>query len=283
MGSMNETGSYRQRVNEAKEHIKKLFEIEKVMYVTEIKVRLDGSADEKVRLWQWITQNALNELHNAGDLRRRTRVGAFQVEGEKTRRTEMSFYFPSKYCYADVAPVIRTKMDIINRHSAVASKAGSYAEQVVEKALAKTGFKVPSRDGKSTRRFRKKEWKGQHDLDFIAHGKLENRWYGIQVKNTLAYPEWDDVAGLVDVCDYLGLTPWFISRQLPGDYTWDLYRSGGFYTLFDKWLLPKREKELCKAVNTLLGIPVMCKDTRGAVSFLGSKLGLVHAYKPYVG
>ena len=164
--------------------------------------------------------------------------------------------------------------------AAVSSEAGSYAEEVVGKALVKAEFKIPP-DGRDTRRFRGKEWKGQHDLDFIVHGEAENRYYGIQVKNTLTYPEWDDVAGLIDACEFLGLTPWFISRQMPGDYTWDIWVSGGFYTLFDKWLLPEKHKDLCREVTSVLGFPVLCTGEEVAIDFLVEKLEPVHAYKTY--
>jgi hypothetical protein len=65
--------------DEAKEHVRKLFEQEKVMHVSEIKVRLDGSVDSKVQFWQWVTYDALGEMYRAGEVRRRPRVGVRKV------------------------------------------------------------------------------------------------------------------------------------------------------------------------------------------------------------
>jgi len=86
--------TYREYVNEAKEKIRELFQKETAMHVTEIRVRLDGSVDPKVHFFHWITYDALKELHNEGELRRRPRKGQIHVEGEE--KVEVEHWFPSK-------------------------------------------------------------------------------------------------------------------------------------------------------------------------------------------
>lgn len=261
--------------DEAKGHIRRLFEQEKVMHVGEIKVRLDGSVNQEVQFWQWVTYDALSEMYRDGELRRRPRVGLQKVEGEEnTRRTDITFYYPSKYSYKDVVDVVRMKMDIINEYSAVSSEAGGYAETVIAEALVRAEFEVIDRN---TKTFEGRTWEGVHDLDFVVNGRREGRSYGIQVKNTMTYPDWDDVASLIDICDCLRLVPWFVSRTLPGDYSYDVYESGGFYTLFNKWLLPEKYWELGKRMVEKLGQPVFLSGEE-ALRFLVGELGKVHRY-----
>ncbi|RLI18173.1 hypothetical protein DRO49_02600 [Candidatus Bathyarchaeota archaeon] len=271
--------SYREYINEAKNKIRELFEKEKAMYVTEIKVRLDGSVDERTRFWHWVTYDALQEMRRDGELKRRPRRGVYYIEeeeGERSRKrgSKITFYYPSSLSYADVAPIIRKKLDLVNEYATIASKVGGYAEEVVKKALEAENFTVV---GRNVKKFRDREWHRKGEPDFVAYGEKEDRYYAIQVKNRLTYPEWDDIATLIDVSDYFGIRPWFIARQLPGDYTLDIIKSKGFYTTFLKLIIPESHMDLAKKLRDILGFPVVFREHE-AIRMLREKFARIHGY-----
>lgn len=269
---------YRDYIREASEHIQRLFDVEKVMHVTELRVRLDGSIDPKIKYWHWVTFDALTKMYREGKLKRRQRLGVYKLEDETEeggkRGSKMTFYFPSRYSYSDVKDIVREKLGIINDYSSKSSETGLYAENIVKFALEDSDFEVL---GRNTRDFDRKKWKGPHDLDFIVKGTIENRIYGIQVKNTLSYPDWDDVAGLIDICDFFTIKPWFISRQLPGDYITDILNCGGYYTLFFNFIVPDKYEEMAGRMRSKLGLPVEWRE-RTNLYYFKQKFEEVHGY-----
>lgn len=269
---------YGDYIKEATEHIRSLFSVEKAMHVTELRVRLDGSKDPKIKYWHWVTFDALTKMYREGELKRRQRLGEyrFEDEGEEggKRGSKMTFYFPSAYSYSDVKDVVREKLDIINQYSSRSSETGLYAEDVIKSALEDSDFKVLDRN---TRDFDDKKWKGPHDLDFIVEGVKESRRYGIQVKNTLSYPDWDDIAGLIDICDFFKIRPWFISRQLPGDYITDILNCKGYYTLFFKFIVPDKYEEMAHLMSSKLGLPVEWQR-KEMLGYFVQRFKEVHSY-----
>lgn len=204
------------------------------------------------KYFHWITENAINELYKEGKLRRRKR----KVEEQK-----LTFYFLSELSYTEVAPKINLEIPLIMKYFDISKETGYHAEDLVEKALKKAGYIVVS---KNSTYFQGKMWpyKEKGDLDFIAYGKSEDRWYGIQVKNKLRYPDHGDIYSFFDVNKYLGLTPWFIARILPKTYIWNTISSGGFITLYPqrKWLLPEKYKQLGEEIEQELGVPTLVTD-----------------------
>lgn len=250
------------------------------MHVTELKVRLDGSVDEGVRFWHWITYDALQEMHREGEVKRRPRRGKYYVEGEgvQKRGSEITFYYPCELTYADVADIIRRKLDLVNQYASISSEVGHYAEELVKEALELEDFKIEERNA---REFKGKVWPNMKDVDFIAYDQLARRYYVIQVKNMLSYPDWDDIATLIDISDFFrgpdDVRPWFIARQMPGDYTLEIIRCRGFYTTFLKWLFPDKYRRLCDDLRQVLGLPVLC-DRSASISLLREKFKAVHNY-----
>jgi len=226
--------SYQEYLEEAKNKIRELLRKERAMYVTELKVRLDGSVDEKVRFWQWITYDALQQMHRNGELKRRPRRGKYYVgeEGVVKRGSEITFYYLAELTYADVADVVRKKLELVNQHASISSEVGHYAEEVVKEALEAEGFRIEGRD---TKEFKGKVWPGVRDVDFIVYDPIARRYCVIQVKNRLTYPEWDDIATLIDIGDFFrdpeDVRPWFIARQMPGDYTLEIIKCRVFIRL----------------------------------------------------
>jgi hypothetical protein len=277
---------YRQYVDEAKGHVRKLLEKETVMYVTEMRVRLDVSVDQNVRYWHWVTYDAIQEMFRKRELKRRQRLGTYRVvsegeeEGESKKGSRITFYFPSEYSYGDVRSKLTSKLELVNEFSSESNRIGRYAEDVLEKALVAGGFEVKDRaspTGPGIRTFGGKVWRGKHDFDFIVYGEREKRTYGIQLKNRLTYPEWDDVAGLVDICSFFGLSPWFVARQMPGEYVEDLLSCEGFYSLFYKWLIPDELRELGGRIASVLGFPVCCGEAE-CVRLLKGYVEVLHRY-----
>jgi len=204
------------------------------------------------KYFHWITENAINELYCEGKLRRRRR---------RVGEQKLTFYFLPEFSYAEVSPKINLEIPLITKYFDISQMAGYHAEDLVEKALKKAGYIVVS---KNSTYFQGKMWpyKEKGDLDFIAYGKFEDRWYGIQVKNKLRYPDPGDIYSFFDVNKYLGLTPWFIARMLPKTYIWNIIRSGGFVSLYPqgRWLLPENCKQLGEKIEQELGVPTLATD-----------------------
>lgn len=161
----------------------------------------------------------------------------------------------------DVSSLIERKLPVIAKYTKLSERQerrerlGHLAEDFIISCLIEANYVVVARD---TRFFQGKEWFRRTDLDLIVYGKEEDRWYGVQIKNRLDYPEWDDIAELMDICNFLGLTPWLIARYSPKSYNWELIRSGGFVTLFPgrKWLLTDENKEVAELISNEMVIPV---------------------------
>jgi len=225
----------------------------KAAHAREIKVALEDGP------FHWVTANAIRKLYQEGKLRRRRRSYG-DTKGKKA-----SFYYPSELRYADVVDVIEEKLPIIaaytelNENPNQRQRLGHLAEDFIMPLFEKAGYIVVAKD---TRFFRGRLWPRRTDLDFIVYGEEENRWYGVQIKNSLDYPEWDDIAELIDICNFLKIVPWLIARICPKDYAWELIQCGGFVTLFweRRWLLTKENKEIAEKIARKTAIKVTTMD-----------------------
>lgn len=225
----------------------------KAAHVREIKVALEDGP------FHWVTANAVKKLYQEGRLRRRQRSFA-NIKGKKA-----SFYYLAELRYTDVVDVIEKKLPIIAAYTELSEnpnrrqRMGHLAEDFIIPLFEKAGYLVVARD---TKFFRGRLWPRRTDLDLIVYGEEENRWYGVQIKNSLDYPEWDDIAELIDICNFLKLVPWLVARICPKDYIWELIQCGGFITLFWErmWLLTEENREIAERIARNTAIKVTTPD-----------------------
>ncbi len=128
-------------------------------------------------------------------------------------------------------------------------------DKIIEKALTRAGYITLSHH-KHTRYFRGRVYPRKNDLDFIAY--REGVFYGIEVKNTLPYPNWEeDIISKKLVADYHGIQFVMISREL-GPYAYDLFQCGGLHIEFKRLIWSPNFSSLAKRIEEKLYFPINC-------------------------
>jgi len=116
-------------------------------------------------------------------------------------------------------------LELVNRYSSAASGGalGLQGETMVLKAFARQQFVLK---GEAAKSYRGKRWgESGHDLDFIF--ERGGNGYGIEVKNTLGYLDFDEFLTKIRICHHLGVRPVFAVRALPRTWANALIVSGG--------------------------------------------------------
>ena len=93
-----------------------------------------------------------------------------------------------------------------------------------------------------------------HNLDFVF--ERDGRRYGVEVKNTLAYPDKGEFDLKVRLAEHLGLIPVFVCRYLPKSWVWELRQRGGFGLLLRWQLYPPLLRSLASDLHERFELPV---------------------------
>jgi hypothetical protein len=129
---------------------------------------------------------------------------------------------------------------------------GLHGELMVLEAFARAEFVMR---GRETRGFRNRSWsKSDHDLDFVF--ERDGIAYGVEVKNTLGYMNYDELLLKIELCKYLNLRPVFVVRMMPKSWMFELIEAGGFGLILKYQLYPWTHKELGRHVARELGLPI---------------------------
>jgi hypothetical protein len=129
---------------------------------------------------------------------------------------------------------------------------GLHGEMMVLEGFARSEFVMR---GRNTREFSGKCWTGsEHNLDFIF--ERDGKAYGIEVKNTLGYMEYEEFQLKIRMCDFLGIRPIFAARMLPRTWMAELIEAGGYGMVMKYQLYPWTHKDLARRVASELGLPV---------------------------
>jgi hypothetical protein len=129
---------------------------------------------------------------------------------------------------------------------------GLHGEFMVLEGFARCEFVMR---GRNTREFGGRSWTlTGHNLDFIF--ERDGLAYGVEVKNTLGYMDYDEFHTKVEICQFLGLRPVFAARMLPKTWINELVLAGGYGLILKYQLYPWSHKELAKRVARELGLPV---------------------------
>lgn len=109
--------------------------------------------------------------------------------------------------------------------------------------------------GRNTNELRGKKWNvSAHDLDFIF--ERDGIGYGVEVKNTLGYMDYDELKLKIRLCKELGLRPVFAARMLPRSWISEIDDEGGFALVLKHQLYPLAHRDLARRVKGELGLPV---------------------------
>ena len=239
------TEQFRRYKEEAKPIIMELLQDHSFLSHRSIQIIL-----EQKKYWHTVTWNAIKDLKKEGKLR----TAKYPPRGK---------HFPMwVYRYNLRLNDIKGQIDkefkpLYKEFIEVSSGMGSHCEEIIEKALTRVGFITLSRN-QNTKYFRGKTYPDGKDLDIIAY--KEGVFYGFEVKNLLAYPNWnEDIVKKKAVAEYHGIQFVMVNRTL-GSYKWNLFRCGGLYIEFNRLIWAPKFSPLAKRLEEKLYFPIDCMD-----------------------
>ncbi len=128
---------------------------------------------------------------------------------------------------------------------------GLHGESMVLEGFARSEFVMR---GRNTQGYGERRWReSEHNLDFFF--ERDSVVYGVEVKNTLGYMDYEEFQTKVRLCKFLGVRPVFTVRMLPRTWIKELVDSGG-YAMILKYQLYPWHRELAKRVARELGLPL---------------------------
>jgi hypothetical protein len=223
-----------------KEKLEGLFEErkEEVFFSRQLEVMYE---DE---FFHWITNRALRELVEEGLVRSETRPlssgGSIKIISHRSYR----------YYKRSTTRLVKLVEEYANPN--IGAAIGLHGEMMVLEGFARSQFLMK---GRNTRAFGEMEWKKtEHDLDFIF--ERDSVAYGVEVKNKLAYMDYDELTTKIEMCEALNIRPVFVVRMMPRTWINELVIRGGFGLILKYQLYPWTHKDLAKRVSRELGLPV---------------------------
>ena len=114
---------------------------------------------------------------------------------------------------------------------------GKHAETIFKWGFRSLGFSIVSEDADS---YQGRHWtRTGHDLDFIA--QKDSLAYGVEIKNTFDYMDMEELEIKLDMCDYLGLIPFFICRHRAKSHLEKVQEHNGQLYIFGSNRLLKKD------------------------------------------
>lgn len=157
------------------------------------------------------------------------------------------WYFPRSKQWSDVQTKATEKNELMKTYVSYPrryEKEGvvymDYSEYLVESALLNAGYTVVAKDAYYFNgvTYRDSDRAGRpKDLDFVAKVPGADIFVGIQVKNKMKHPIFDEVSSLLEICRVLHLKPMLFGRIIhPSSYEM-LKSNGGIALKFKRYLL----------------------------------------------
>ena len=129
---------------------------------------------------------------------------------------------------------------------------GLHGEALVLEGFARNQFVMR---GRNTREFEGRAWEASdHNLDFIF--ERDGSAYGVEVKNTLSYMDYQEFKTKVELCSCLAVRPVLAVRMLPKTWIHELNLAGGFALILKYQMYPWGHRDLAKRVAGELRLPV---------------------------
>jgi len=201
---------------------------DQVFFSRQIEVQREDS------YFHWITNRALRELRDAGEILGETRRLSTGSSINLLWHRRYRFYRRSA---ARLVSLVEEYAD-----PNVGGVVGLHGEFMVLEGFARSEFVMR---GRNTRAFGGKTWTDtDHNLDFIF--EKDNQAYGLEVKNTLGYMDYDEFQTKIGLCQSLGIRPVFVARMLPRTWMNELITAGGFGLILKYQLYPWSHKVLAR-------------------------------------
>jgi hypothetical protein len=196
------------------------------------------------KYFHWITNRALRELVELGVISKEKR--ALKTGGALTLLWHRSY----RYYRREAASIVRLVEEYADPN--IGGALGLHGETMILEGFARERFLMERRE---SREFQGKRWEDtNHDLDFIF--SRDGVAYGVEVKNTLGYMDYEEFALKVRLCHHLGVRPVFVVRMMPKTWIHELIEAGGFALVLKYQLYPWTHRELAKRVAHVLSLPV---------------------------
>jgi hypothetical protein len=194
--------------------------------------------------FHWITNRAIRDLRDAkfvlGETRPLKTGGSINLLWHRSHR----FY------RRDAKRLVSVVEEYADPN--IGGAVGLHGEMMVLEGFARSEFVMR---GRNTRAFGGKCWTGsEHNLDFIF--ERDGKAYGIEVKNTLGYMDYEEFRLKIRLCVFLGIRPIFAARMLPRTWMVELINAGGYGMVMKYQLYPWTHKDLARRVAAELGLPV---------------------------
>jgi len=244
-------------VENAKPEIEDIILQQKVVTDRELKVRLER------QFFPWVTGRALLAMEQEGIVER---VG-YAGRRSKTKRVPESFFISYGTRYEDVVGIIMKKYRVTRDVNAILTAhapAGEHAEDLFERAFKTLGFKIHGRNMSKfkDRTVRGRKGKQPPDLDFII--EKDKVVYGVDVKNWIKYEYGTrkTVRFKRNLALQLKVVPFIIARYVDKETIYvDVIQKGGICYPYQTLLVPPSYESLASEANSLLGYPIISRDS----------------------
>jgi len=225
---------------EARSHLERFFEEhnEEVFFSRQIEVQ------NEARYFHWVTNRSLNELEEAGIIK--SEVRKLNWGGMITLYWHNAYRYPRRKSGALVK--------LVEEYSSpqIGGLLGLHGELMVLEGFSRFQF---VRLARNVNEYAGRKWeRTAHELDFIF--ERDGISYGLEIKNTLGYMDYEEFKIKKEICLHLGLKPVFVVRMIPKSWIKELNDSGGFALILKYQLYPWTHKELAKKVAKKLNLPV---------------------------
>lgn len=225
---------------EARTHLEKFFEDHKedVFFSRQLEVQ------NEARYFHWVTNRAISELKDSGLINSETRK--LNWGGTISLYWHYSYRYPKRKASALVK--------LVEEYSSpeIGGLLGLHGEIMILEGFSRFQF---VRLARNVNEYAGKKWeRTKHNLDFIF--ERDGIRYGIEIKNTLGYMDYDEFRVKKQICRHLELKPVFIVRMIPKTWIKELNDEGGFALILKYQLYPWTHKALAKKVSDTLNLPV---------------------------
>lgn len=196
--------------------------------------------------FHWVTYRALLQLMQEGVIRSEERT--------LTYGAPIRFFWHRSFRYYQRS--VKAVMDLVEEYSRpiIGDALGLQEEALVAGGFARKRFLQLEKNARS---YGGRRWdETEHDLDFIF--ERDGRVYGVEVKNSLAYMDHEELGIKIRICGKLGIRPVFVVRVLLKVWIKEIVDAGGFALLFETQMYPWGYKELARRVARELQLPVGC-------------------------
>jgi hypothetical protein len=201
---------------------------ESVFFLKQIEVQNED------RYFHWLTNRVLRKFVDSGLIRSEKHQLAWGGS--------INILFHRSYRYYKRAAMELVKL--VNEYSDpnIGGVVGLHGESMVLEAFARSEFVMK---GRNTRSYGGKTWEKSGDnLDFIF--EKDGFGYGLEIKNTLKYINYEEFKLKVKICKHLGVQPVFVVRMLPRTWVFELKEQDGFALILQYQLYPWTHKDLEK-------------------------------------